>query len=400
MERKALEGYRREIRAQLGACVDFWLKNGLDEEYGGVLTCLDRTGNVFASDKSVWMQGRCGWTFARLCALYGKREEWLRASKSCIDFIEAHCVNHAAGGRLYFTVTREGKPLRQRRYCFSEGFAMMANAEYAALTGDEACLARARKYYDMVWHLNNGGEDPVGMGAKTDPETRPARALADPMIYLNMTSVMRRCDAENRALYDERARACVSAIGLHIKPELGCTLETVRPDGQTMTDCVAGRVVNPGHDIECAWFLLEQAAYAKDPSILETAKNMFDMAVKMGWDEEYQGLFYFVDALGHPPEAYEHDMKLWWPHTEMLIASLMLYRDTGDETYAQWFHRAWEYSMRVFPDRDYGEWYGYLRRDGNPTLPACKGSTYKGPFHYPRMLMMVDQLLGELLAKA
>ena len=93
-------------------------------------------------------------------------------------------------------------------------------------------------------------------------------------------------------------------------------------------------------------------------------------------------------------------MKLWWPHTEMLIASLMLYRDTGDETYAQWFHRAWEYSMRVFPDRDYGEWYGYLRRDGNPTLPACKGSTYKGPFHYPRMLMMVDHLLGELLAKA
>ena len=116
-----LEGYRREIRAQLDACVDFWLKNGIDEQCGGVLTCLDRTGNVFSTDKSVWMQGRCGWTFARLCALYGKREEWLRASKSCIDFIEAHCVNHAAGGRLYFTVTREGKPLRQRRYCFSEG---------------------------------------------------------------------------------------------------------------------------------------------------------------------------------------------------------------------------------------------------------------------------------------
>ena len=127
------------------------------------------------------------------------------------------------------------------------------------------------------------------------------------------------------------------------------------------------------------------------------AAKMFDMAVEMGWDEEYGGLKYFVDCLGRPPEAYEHDMKLWWPHTEMLIAALMLYRDTGEKRYAEWFARAWDYSMAVFPDREYGEWYGYLRRDGKPTEPACKGSTFKGPFHYPRMLMMVDQMLGDLL---
>ena len=35
-----------------------------------------------------------------------------------------------AGDRLYFTVTADGKPLRQRRYCFSEGFYAIGNAEY------------------------------------------------------------------------------------------------------------------------------------------------------------------------------------------------------------------------------------------------------------------------------
>ena len=107
---------------------------------------------------------------------------------------------------------------------------------------------------------------------------------------------------------------------------------------------------------------------------------------------------HFIDCLGRPPEAYEHDMKLWWPHDEILIASLMIYRDTGDEKYLTWFERTLDYCKEHFSDPEYGDWYGYLRRDGKPTMPACKGSTFKGPFHLPRMLVMCDQMLGQLLA--
>jgi N-acylglucosamine 2-epimerase len=89
-------------------------------------------------------------------------------------------------------------------------------------------------------------------------------------------------------------------------------------------------------------------------------------------------------------------MKLWRPHDEILIASLMLYRDTGKEEYLDWFFKTLDYSKAHFSDPEYGEWYGYLRRDGKPTEPACKGSTFKGPFHLPRMLSMVDKMLGEL----
>ena len=45
------------------------------------------------------------------------------------------------------------------------------------------------------------------MGPKTIPETRSGRALANPMIYLNITSVLRRVDPEQEALYNERARS-------------------------------------------------------------------------------------------------------------------------------------------------------------------------------------------------
>lgn len=388
------------VREELARCVDFWLKNGMDHEHGGVYTCLDRTGRIYSTDKSVWMQGRCGWIFAYLCHVYGTRPEWLEASKSCLDFLEQYCINPNANGRMYFTVTADGKPLRQRRYYFSEAFYCIANAEYYGVTGEEAHLNRAKRAYEIYWNLSQGGEDPVGMGPKTIPETRSSRSLGIPMILLNVTSVLRRVDPANAALYDERAASCVHDIfAYHHKPELNCTLENVGPNGEFRSDVTEGRMVNPGHDVECSWFLMEYANLHGDAELHKKAEEVFRTAIENGWDKEYGGLLYFRDALGNPPEAYEHDMKLWWPHNEIMIASMMAYRDTGDEYYLDWFKRCIDYVKKYFSDPAYGEWYGYLRRDGMPTMPSTKGSTFKGPFHLPRSLTMVDTMITQILSE-
>lgn len=401
MDKQKLAEAQKWIKNELNVCADFWLKNGMDRENGGVYTCLDRKGEVYSTDKSVWMQGRCAWTFAHLCRLYGKRDEWMEASKSCLDFMEKYCINPDADGRMYFTVTAEGKPLRQRRYCFSEGFYAIANAEYYGLTGEKVYIDRARRAYELIYKLNNGLiADPTGLGPKTIPETRTGRALADPMIFLNIISVLRRVDQEHREEYDKRSAECTETIfKYHYHPELKCTLESVALDGTPELWYTAGRVVNPGHDIECSWFLMEEANYRKDEEIHKTAEQIFRNAIEAGWDNTYGGLLYFIDCLGKPTEAYEHDMKLWWPHDEIMIASLMAYRDTGDEYYADWFFKTLDYCKEHFADPEYGEWYGYLRRDGLPTEPSTKGSTFKGPFHLPRMLSMTDKMLDEILSK-
>ena len=400
MDREKLIAARSWVRSELESCVNFWLENGMDHQHGGVYTCLDRTGKLYSTDKSVWMQGRCGWTFAYLCHIYGIREEWLKASKSCIDFLENHCINHDAGGRLYFTVTEDGQPLRQRRYCFSEAFYCIANAEYYGLTGEKEHLERARRAYDMYWNLNHGMPDPTGMGPKTIPETRSGRGLGIPMILLNVTGVLRRVDPERAELYDARADECANDIfKYHVKPELKCTLENVAPDGTARLNYTEGRMVNPGHDIECSWFVMERANATGDQELHSKAIQVFDWAFDAGWDHEYGGILYFMDCLGNPPEAYEHDMKLWWPHNEALIASMMIYRDTGKEEYLEKFYQILDYCKTYFADQPNGEWYGYLRRDGKPTQPACKGSTFKGPFHVPRCLIMVDQMIGQILGE-
>ena len=399
MNKELLASQQQWIREELNRCADFWLTHGWDHENGGVYTCLDRWGNIYSTDKSVWMQGRCAWTYSWLCHLYGKKSEWMAFAKSCLDFMEAHCINREKGNRMYFTVTADGRPLRQRRYFFSESFYAIANAEYYGLTGEQVYLDRARFAYDLYWKLYQGlMEDPVGMGPKTIPETRSGRALGNPMIYLNICSVLRRCDPAHTEEYDQRSQQCVEEIfKYHRKPDMHCTLENVGPDGEFRGDVTEGRIVNPGHDIECTWFLMEYANHKGDKALHKQAEAIFNDAINAGWDKEYNGLLYFIDCKGLPPEAYEHDMKLWWPHNEILISSLMAYRDTGDEAYYTWFCKTLDYCKEVFADPENGEWYGYLRRDGKPTMPSTKGSTFKGPFHLPRCLSMTDQMITQLL---
>lgn len=406
--REKLIEARDWVRKELDTSINFWLTHGVDRENGGVYTCLDRTGEIYSTDKSVWMQGRCGWMFSYLTHLYGAvrpswltstKEQWMEAAKSSIDFLEEHCINHEAGDRLYFTVTAEGKPLRQRRYCFSEGFYAIANAEYYGVTGDPEYLERARRAYHMVYNLNSGLiEDPTGLGPKTVAKTRSGYALGDPMIFLNITSIMRRVDPEHGSEYAQHARECTDRIvNFHYRPELGCTLENVNKQGEPELWYTDGRIVNPGHDIECSWFMMDEAIARGDDELHETAEKIFRQAIEAGWDEEYGGLLYFIDAKGLPPEAYEHDMKLWWPHNETMIASIKAYRDTRDEYYLYWFFRTIAYCKAHFCDPEYGEWYGYLRRDGLPTMPSTKGSTFKGPFHVPRALSMTERMLTEII---
>ncbi len=377
------------------SCVPFWLKHGYDTVNGGMYTSLDREGNIYSTDKGVWMQGRAGYMFSRMANAFGKKE-YLPVAKSCIDFINAHCIDE--DGRMYFTVTADGKPLRKRRYMFSETFYIIACAEYYKATGDEECLLNARKYYDFCLGMyRDPSTDPYKITPKSVPGTRDSKALNLPMILLNVTCVLRDCDKEKVSYYDKVATELVEDIKAFNIKDTGFMLESIGVNGEYYRESAGARVINPGHSIELSWFLLDQAIYSGDEELLSFSRKVFDTAFEFGWDEVYGGILYFKDYEGYPVEAYEHDMKLWWPHNEAIIASLKLYKETGNENYFSIFERVVDYAFDHFSDFKYGEWYGYLRREGKPTEPPCKGHTYKGPFHVLRMLTIVIEILREMV---
>lgn len=369
--------------------IRFWTDNGPDYKYGGILTCLDREGRVYNTDKSVWFQGRAAWMFSRLYNTLEKREDWLNTAKLIYDFLVKYCFD--ADGRMFFTVTQDGRPLQKRRYIFSETFTVIACAEYARAAGDETALAKAREVYDMIIDIYR---NPSGIAPKIIPETRKTKGLALPMILLATTQSLREIDPQPR--YDELGKEFVNVIFRDFyKASERALFETVGLQGERL-DSPQGRCINPGHSIEAAWFIMHEGVYRKDKEMIDKALKILDCSLEIGWDKVYGGLLYFVDIEGKPAEQLEWDMKLWWPHTEALYATLLAYSLTGDEKYEVWFDRVHDWSFSHFADKEHKEWFGYLHRDGSVSN-TLKGSMWKGPFHLPRALLLCLLKLEDMM---
>ena len=366
----------------------FWRKYGLDRVNGGVYTCVDRDGTLMDSTKSVWFQGRCAYVYSFAYNNIERRPEYLEMAKSCLDFIEAHCFD--TDGRMFFEVTADGRPLRRRRYVFSECFATIAMSEYSIATGDRSYAEKSLKLFKEIQRFIS---TPGILEPKYLP-TQPGRGHSITMILINTAACVRRA-IQDPAL-DEQISRSIEELKLFIKPEYKALLETVGPDGE-LIDTLGGRVINPGHCIETAWFLLEESKHRGwDEEIKKMALQILDWSWDWGWDEQYGGIINFRDCKGFPAQDYSQDMKFWWPQTEAVIAMLYAYEASGDERYLEMHRMANEWMYKYLPDNENGEWYGYLHRDGSVAQPA-KGNLFKGPFHIPRMLIKSSMLINEIL---
>ena len=378
--------YRDDLTEHI---LPFWLKHGLDRKHGGIYTCLDREGKLMDTTKSVWFQGRFAFIASFAYNQIERRPEWLEAARLTIEFIERHCFD--SDGRMYFEVTEEGLPLRKRRYVFSETFAAIAFSEYALATGDKAYAAKALGLFrDIQYFLSTPGFLPAKY-----TEHLKAEGHSIVMILINTASRIR--EAIQDPLLDEQIERSIRTLETHfIHPEYKALLEMVGPNGEFI-DTLQGRLINPGHCIETAWFLLEEAkSRGGDKHLVELGCKILDWSWAWGWDEQYGGIINFRDCKGFPPQDYAQDMKFWWPQTEAIIATLYAYQMTGEERYLQLHQRISDWTYAHFPDPTYGEWYGYLHRDGTVAQPA-KGNLFKGPFHIPRMMIKGYQLCQELL---
>lgn len=381
------DSYKTDLLVNI---MPFWLRYGLDHKHGGVYTCVNRDGSLMDTTKSVWFQGRFGFIAANAYNAIDKNPEWLAASKSCIDFIEAHCFD--TDGRMFFEVTETGVPLRKRRYVFSETFAAIAMSEYAIASGD---MSYAEKALNLFRQIQKFLSTPNLLEPKYLP-TLQTRGHSITMILINTASRIRAVISDP-ILNRQIDQSLADLRNYFIHPEFPALLETVGPDGKFIDTC-NGRTINPGHCIETSWFLMEEAKYRNwDKDLLQMALTILDWSWKWGWDEEYGGIINFRDCRNLPSQDYAQDMKFWWPQTETIIATLYAYQATHDEKYLEMHKQISDWTYAHFPDSEYGEWYGYLHRDGT-VAQAAKGNLFKGPFHIPRMMIKCNELCQELLS--
>ncbi len=386
MDEKSL-AKRRDLYKDglLNDTLSFWFPRCIDTKYGGYMTCRNRDGTLLDTDKGIWQQGRTAWLLGKLYNTVEKRDEWLEWAKSGIQFLDRYGFD-PTDGRLWFHVTCDGRPLRKRRYASGETFAALAYGEYARATGSSVYAEKAAHCFDRF--LNH-----IPPAKFTD--VRPAQSIGNLLLPIGTAQELRESiglETAN-ALID---RSIEKVKTDHLKAELETVMETVGPGG-LVYDHFEGRMLNPGHAIECAWFILEEGRIRNDTELVELGCTMLDWMWERGWDKDYGGILYFVDLHGKPVSEYWHDMKFWWPQNEVIIATLLAHELTEEDRYAKWYQEAHNWAYRHFPDTEHGEWFGYLHRDGSLSN-TLKGNIWKGPFHLPRMQLTcwktLDRMIG------
>lgn len=384
--KKLANQYKSEL---LDSVMPFWVGKSQDKEYGGYFSCLDNAGNVYDTDKFVWMQGREVWMFSMLYNKVERRKEWLDAAVQGGEFLKKY--GHDGNFNWYFSLTRDGKPLVEPYNIFSYTFATMAFGQLSIATGNKEYEEIAKRTFDII--LSKAG-NPKGKWNKLHPGTRPLKNFALPMILCNLA-------LEIEPLLDEKFMkqtidTCIHEVmDVFLRPELGgLIVENVLEDG-SLSDCFEGRHMNPGHAIEAMWFIMDLGKRLNRPELIEKAKDTALLMAEYGWDKEYGGIFYFMDRLGCPPQELEWDQKLWWVHIETLISMIKGYQLTGDKKCLEWFEKVHDYVWTHFKDPENPEWFGYLNRRGEVLL-QLKGGKWKGCFHVPRGLYQCWKILDTL----
>ena len=383
---KALsEVYKNEL---FDSVIPFWMNHSVDTTYGGYFTCLNEQGKVYDTDKFIWLQARQVWLFAMLYNNVEKKQEWLDMAIYGANFLEKH--GHDGYFDWYFSLNRKGNPLVQPYNIFSNTFSAMAFGQLYLATGVEHYKTITKATFKRIIERK---QNPKGKYNKAVPGTRPLKNFALPMILCNLCLEIEPLleeDLVNETIYN----VITEVMDNFYSAKYQLILENINADG-SFSDTFEGRLLNPGHAIEAMWFIMDLGVRLKRNDLIENAVKITLDTVNYGWDNTYGGIYYFMDAKGHPPQQLEWDQKLWWVHLETLISLLKGYKLTGNTICLEWFEKVHTYSFNHFRDPKHGEWYGYLNRRGEVLL-NLKGGKWKGCFHVPRGLYQCWRTLEEI----
>lgn len=379
---KYSEIYKNEL---INSIIPFWMKHSKDNKHGGFFTCLGRYGEVFDTDKFMWLQGRQVWTFATLYNQLDANPEYLAMAQHGATFMQKY--GRDSEGNWYFSLNQAGKPLVQPYNIFSDCFATMGFGALFTATGKDEYAEIAKTTFENILKRRDNTK---GKYNKAFPGTRELRNFSLPMILSNLSIEIEHL--LDKSLVNKLIEEVIDEVmNVFYQPEHGIIFENVNKDG-SFSDSFEGRLLNPGHTIEAMWFMMDLGVRLNNTSLINKAIDIALKALEYGWDKKYGGILYFLDFKGHPTQQLEWDQKLWWVHLEALVCMAKAWDLTGNPKAKMWFEKIHEYSWKHFRDNEYHEWFGYLNRQGEVLL-NLKGGKWKGCFHVPRAMLQVYKTL-------
>ena len=378
----------------LNNIVPYWFRHGIDREQGGLFTCINDDGSKISTDKYMWSQCRGIWTFAALYNRIEKRPEFLEVARATADFVLKNGRDEK--GWFAFQVTREGRHVQGPISVYTDYFAAYGLGELYRATQEERYRTEAlRAFRTVVKRVQAPDFDGFA------PYERPAGIQyvhGVPMMGLETGQELAEIAPEPDVL--EHVNWSLDRImNYHVRPQRRLTLEYLGPNNEEL-DTPAGRCSNPGHAIECMWFVMHQARRRKDPALLKRAVEVIHWMLEFGWDQTHGGIPHCRDAKTPTGPCWwpNPETKPWWVAGETLYATLLAYELTGEKWCLDWYWKMHEWAFAHYPDRANGEWHQRLDHAGK-VLTKIIVLPVKDPFHLPRNVIGMLAVLKRLKSR-
>ncbi len=398
------------LRAQAARCrsllktslVDLYLPAEVDRANGGYFE--EFRGGKFANsgEKFLVAQSRQLWFFSTLAREGVETDASLSAAKTGFDFLQAKMRDPKHGG--YFAkVKDDGTPSDRRKHAYLNSFALYGLVAYYRASNDPAALDAAKKLFHALetsahdaksgGYLENFRED---WTAITDPSAPGIVGAIGTKTYNTHLHLLESFADLYRVWPDPLVRTRLEELLLILTttvrhPEYPCNIDGWLPDWR-IVDKASNLRASYGHDIECAWLVLDAASAlgTPRPALRNWAETLCGYSVKFGYDCDHGGFFY-TGPLGKPSDDTK---KEWWVQAEALPSLLTLYRESGRLAYYDRYVQTLDFieKHQIAPD---GGWYQSRKADGSP-LSDTISSPWQCSYHNGRALIVAAKLLDEL----
>jgi mannobiose 2-epimerase len=371
-----------------GNILPFWIRHVADPRHRTFhgLLANDLTVDP-AAERGALLSSRILWTYASAFRAYGDTAYRDMADLALHDLMTRfHDAEH---GGFFWSIHASGTVKRDRKQVYGQAFAIYALSEYHAATGGREPLDRAVGVFRLLEQharerTHGGYLEAFARDWSPIADMRLSEVdQNDPKSQNTMLHVMEAYtrllqvwpDTGLRAALRELVELMLTRIVDARTGHLGLFFTT---DWRPTSD-----KISYGHDIEAAWLLTRAADVLGDADLLARARplalKIADVTLAEGTDTDGA-----IFNLGGPAGIVD-DSKEWWPQAEAVVGFLNAWQISGDARYLEAVAKTWDCIRRHFIDREHGEWFRGVTRDGRVILAHEKVGFWKCPYHNGRM---------------